>query len=325
MGAGLAGNVLGMVLGMGMQGHNDDRQVNLQGRLGAQQVETWRRMMGIQSQKELEMWEKTGYKAQVEQMRKAGINPALMYGMGGGGGQSMGGGAPMPSGGNAAGGGGQEMAQFGGMGLQAGMAMAQVELIKAQTEKTKVETAKTGGVDTELAKTSIQSLLQGIKSEGVKQALIGVETELKGLEAKYADKSMSDRLQLISGEAVSAVQRGQQMVNETDISDETKDAVIRRIKAEAVGAVLRNTQTRAQTANTNADTALKGQAYEQNIEKLMIEWADMSIKERKIALELRTEGGDSNVGGQLMEVIDDIIMWRAITHGKKPNTPLKKK
>lgn len=325
MGAGLAGQVLGMVLGQGMQGMNDDRQVDMQGRLNAQQAQWQMQLMNHQTRKQLEMWEKTSYGAQVEQMKKAGINPALMYGMGGGGGQTVGGGMPSTGGGSAATGGGREVQDFMGMGLQAGMAQAQIKLMEAQTEKTKVEAAKTGGVDTELARTSIASLLQGIKSEGVKQGLMGVETELKGLEAKYADKSMSDRLQLISGDAVSAVQRGQQMVNETDISNETKAAVIRRIKAEAVGAVLRNAQTRAQTENTQADTQLKGQEFEQKIEKLMIEWSDLSLRERRLALDLRGEGGENNISGQLMEVIDDIIMWRAITHGKKPNTPLKKK
>ena len=36
-----------------------------------------------------EMWEKTNYDAQVEQMKKAGLSPALMYGQAGAGGGTV--------------------------------------------------------------------------------------------------------------------------------------------------------------------------------------------------------------------------------------------
>jgi hypothetical protein len=51
----------------------------------------------------MDMWNKTNYGAQVAQMEKAGLNPALMYGMGGGGGTTAGsqGGGNASSGGNA--------------------------------------------------------------------------------------------------------------------------------------------------------------------------------------------------------------------------------
>lgn len=171
MSGALAGNILGMVLGQGMQGMNDDRQVNLQGRLGAQSVEQWRRMMDLQAQKELKMWEATNYNAQKEQMKKAGLNPALLYGMGGGGGQSMGGGAPMPNSGTASGGGGQEIPQMLGLAQQG---VAQVALLKAQKENieadtqnkkadTTVKTAQEQGMGQENA---IRALLIGTDPEG---------------------------------------------------------------------------------------------------------------------------------------------------------------
>lgn len=90
----------------------------------------------------LDTWNKTNYPAQVEQMKKAGLNPALMYGMGAGGGGQLG------SGGGGAAGQAQahkmetpELAQLGLMNAQKG-------LIEAQTAKTEAEAAKTQGVDT---------------------------------------------------------------------------------------------------------------------------------------------------------------------------------
>ena len=39
----------------------------------------------------MDIWEKTNYKAQMGQLEKAGLNPGLIYGMGGGGGGTVGG------------------------------------------------------------------------------------------------------------------------------------------------------------------------------------------------------------------------------------------
>ena len=41
-------------------------------------------MYNYQMNKQFEMWENTNYSAQVEQLKKAGLNPALLYGKGGG-------------------------------------------------------------------------------------------------------------------------------------------------------------------------------------------------------------------------------------------------
>ena len=76
-----------------------------------------------------EMWEKTNYSAQKEQMKKAGLNPALMYGMSGGGGVTTG-----PSNATAEGQAGNTNI---GMGIQA---VAQLELLKAQKENIEADT-----------------------------------------------------------------------------------------------------------------------------------------------------------------------------------------
>tara|TARA_B110000977_G_scaffold197660_1_gene280761 strand:+ start:168 stop:929 length:762 start_codon:yes stop_codon:yes gene_type:complete len=96
-------------------------------------------LMGLQNQYQrglnqqghdlqMDMWNKTNYGAQIEHMKNAGLNPALMYGMSGGGGSTTG----------SQGGGSQSMGgveQQKNMGIEGAMAMAQMELMKAQAYK----------------------------------------------------------------------------------------------------------------------------------------------------------------------------------------------
>ena len=85
---------------------------------------------------QMKMWEATNYKAQVEQLKKAGLNPGLLYGMGGAGGattnaaQGQG-----PSGTQATKG---EATQMALMGAQTA---AQMALLKARKENIEADTA----------------------------------------------------------------------------------------------------------------------------------------------------------------------------------------
>ena len=93
-----------------------------------------------------DMWNYTGYENQKKQMEAAGLNPALMYGSGGGGGQSTNGGnmsAPNTI---------QPMAVQ--VALQAEQQKAQIELTKAQTNNIKAQTMKTAS--TEMANSALE-------------------------------------------------------------------------------------------------------------------------------------------------------------------------
>lgn len=93
-------------------------------------------------QLQYQMWLKTNYPGQVEQLKKAGLNPALLYGKGGGSGATTG----SQGGGSAAGG-------SAGLGMAAkapGFELygAQADLMKAQAEDLRSQIGKRDGVDT---------------------------------------------------------------------------------------------------------------------------------------------------------------------------------
>lgn len=151
----IAGAVAGPILGLALGGYNDRRQINQQQKLQDQQIKGQKQMTDYNMSKQMEMWKATSYGGQMEQMNKAGVNPSLMYGMGGGGGQSTG-----QANGNVSGGsapqGGREIQDITGMAMQMKaqleLLQAQKENINADTDNKKAETGYTGGVKTDNTK-----------------------------------------------------------------------------------------------------------------------------------------------------------------------------
>ena len=80
-----------------------------------------------------EMWNKTNYEAQLKHMEAAGLNPGLMYGMGGSGGATT-----NTAPGNVSSGHATPSPNIQGMGLQT---IAQIKLLEAQKENIEADTA----------------------------------------------------------------------------------------------------------------------------------------------------------------------------------------
>ena len=102
-----------------------------------------------------EMWDYTNYENQIKHLKEAGLNPALLYGQGGGGGSSAGGGT--------AAGVGLPSSTGVGMGIQWEQMEAQKELAKAQAAKTNAEAAKLMTTDTENVESNTEKNRQEIK------------------------------------------------------------------------------------------------------------------------------------------------------------------
>ena len=102
-----------------------------------------------------EMWDYTNYENQMKHLEAAGLNPALLYGQGGGGGSAAGGGTAagvsLPS------------STGVGMGIQWETMEANKELAKAQAAKTNAEAAKLMTTDTENVKSETEKNKQEIE------------------------------------------------------------------------------------------------------------------------------------------------------------------
>ena len=122
-------------------------------------------------QRNKDLWDYTNYENQKQHIKNAGLNPALIYGMGGGGGVSASGaqgqGVTQPT---------DRSVEMGlkqqGLGLQLESIASQVDLNKSQAEKNKAETEKISGVDTKVQEATIDNLIAQTSNEKVKKGLI---------------------------------------------------------------------------------------------------------------------------------------------------------
>jgi len=88
LGLGAATGAISEGLGLIFQGIKDKQQLKQAGKMQELQIAGNKQLTDYNTAKQLQMWKDTSYGAQKEQMEKAGLYPGLMYGMGGGGGQS---------------------------------------------------------------------------------------------------------------------------------------------------------------------------------------------------------------------------------------------
>ena len=157
-----------------------------------------------------EMWDYTNYENQKRHLEAAGLNPALLYGMSGGGGATAAGAQGMGAGIAS----GHEMGikqQGRGMGLQAAAIASQIDLNNSQAEKNRADAKKTAGVDTTFTETQTEyykelKLLTGDQRNLTtanyevalqKQGLVVEEARKLGLENDWAEDTMQPRIEKV--------------------------------------------------------------------------------------------------------------------------------
>lgn len=225
----IAPTITSAVLGMGLSKYNDKRQLQMQQQLNNQALGMDKARMDYQNQKQLEMWKATNYKAQMDEIKKAGLNSALLYGMSGGGGATVGGGMPSSSSGYAPVGGGEIMGL-----MQMRNQEAQIELMKAQAEKATAEANKTKGVDTKLGETQIESLTQGIENQKAVEELTKIQSRLSNLELNLKEDSYTDTLENIRYTAYKIEEEFRNIRYERILSGETLATKIKIAEADLI-------------------------------------------------------------------------------------------
>lgn len=272
-----AQSLVGTGMGLLLEKHNDKRQLEQQQKLQDQQIKGQKEMTNYNMQKQLQMWKDTNYGAQVEQLNKAGLNPGLIYGMGGGGGTTIGNASGNVSGAQAPSG-GQEVQNMIGQQLQYALLNAQKQNIEADTQNKLVDAAKKSGVDTKeaIARTNVldqeyDNLREDFQIKRLQQTMSNIENYEK-------QASQEDRLDYIEYQAKIASKQAIKAANEANLSTASLQNQIEIIRQQAIGAGIEN-----EFKKSNIE--VNKEKINQWIQTNMREWDKMSQENQKIQIQ----------------------------------------
>lgn len=236
-------------LGLILQKQQDERQLKQQGELLQQQLGINKQQMQFGKELDYDLWKKTSYAGQVEQMKAAGLSPGLAYGQAGGGGATTGGGTGGVGAANAPTGGGEIM------GLQ--LMGAQKRLLEAQAQKTEAEAAKTAGVDTELT---------------------AANTRIARIEGQMKSDTYEETFSRIRAEAQKAEEEWRKAAAEGIVSEETIRTRIEAAKADLAGIGIANELRRAQKDLTD-------EQIKQTVNSVAQRWEEIGVQKGRLELE----------------------------------------
>lgn len=270
-GVGLGIDILGNIMQRGQQQ-----------KLTADQIKAQKEMMDYQQKKQLEMWNATGYGAQMKQLKEAGLNPSLLYGKGGGGGQTIGGGIPSITGGVANN--KTSAMEAVGMGLNIELQKAQIKAIEADANLKNTQAEKTGGVDTQKTTTEIQSLTQGIENQKAQQKLTQVQEAWTKLQTSISGETREDQVWEIRYQARKSKEVLDQLQMQNDITEATVKDKIKEIRYMAIGAGLRNTLTEAGITNTIQNTEQLKAGVRKINNEILVNWDKLTNENKEIEI-----------------------------------------
>ena len=138
----------------------------------------------------------------MKHLKAAGLNPALIYGMGGGGGST--------AGSAQAAGVGNPGTTAVGMGLETAQLMSNIRLTNAEADKAEAEAEKTSGVDTEFTKAQTN--------------LANFNAALADKKGKLTDEQLKTQKQITS----KYTQEVRILMTQADIAEETKENEIQK-------------------------------------------------------------------------------------------------
>ena len=193
----------------------------------------------LQYQKDL--WDYTNAENQVKHYKNAGLNVGLMY----------------ESGGNSASTGsfGIGQSQVGKLDIaQNMMAQKQIELIDAQTDKTKAEAENLRGVDRENKATQTLDLLQGIKNKEAQEELTKMETNLKGLEFEFNFATYEERQELLYNQMKQVEKQNYILDSQGKISKEEAENIKQTVQLRLEGTILDNILKSSTNEQVKANT-----------------------------------------------------------------------
>lgn len=302
----------------------DKRQLEQQKKLQQLAIAGSKEMGEFNTRQQMEIWNATNYQAQIAEMKKAGLNPALMYKQGGGGGttgsSSMGISAATAA----------NAAQTQSAKNEQALAAAQIANITAQTEKTKAETVKIEGVDTDLGKQQITNLQQqinesiaNIKNKEAQTALTKTQNNIAKISESIANETREDQEDQIKWLAMTARENFTKAFNEAWISQKTQQTQIKLVEQQLialeVGINLQRSNidlNKSKITEIANEIAQKWQQVSQGWQGLNNEQQALKIKDFEAGIKANYPSMQNLIGGSIAQTANKIAHW---INGEKYN------
>lgn len=269
----LGGGIGGVVnMGMGLLGQafGNQMQRGQQQALSDQQLAANEKLSDYNFANQLKFWQETNYPAQVEQLKEAGLNPALLYAKGGPGGSTgsptsgMGMGIAAPSTNQAA------------TMIESENAAADIRLKNAQAANIEAQTPQ----EANLMNAQIASITQGVQNQQATEILTKAQTQLQNLQNTMQGATIDDQIAQIKATATEIEQQSQQAVRNNYIDANTMNAKIKTIQGIMLGTFLQNQLTQAQTGQANSQTNLNKQQIQESIQRIQQNWQNIDINKQ---------------------------------------------
>lgn len=283
-GAQLASQAIDNVTGIALSKGSVKRQIKGQKELMEEQARHAKELGEYQQGKQLEMWKNTGVVGQMEQLKKAGLNPGLIYGMSGAGGATTGGGMNTSvSGGNV------DVTGSIGMGIQMATLQSQKNLLDAQTAKTMAEATKIGGVDTTKTGAEIQNLNANTNNQEANTKLTRLNAQMQEMKNYIQNNTLDESVDEAIYRSRQAGEQLEEMERKNEIGSKTKDDEIKTVHQNYLNMIAEAGLLKAQTKGTNANTIKAGAEtvaidserrmnIQRSIGGLLIKWAEVAGK-----------------------------------------------
>lgn len=291
----IADAATGGLISFALSDYNRSQQEGAAKRAEQRQIQGAKEMTDYQKNADYDMWRKTGPVGMMEQIKQAGMSPGVMMGKGGIGGGITGGSGAMPS-----------MQQVPDANsatanqINTMMAMSNMKLMEAQTEKTKAEATKIAGTDTKVGE-------QNIAESKARQALAEINT-------KYENEALDWKLDKIAQEANIALAEAQiknsqqEVENNADVIRARRATIIQEatntaIQASAIESGIRLNEEKIKEISN--DITRKWQELNTTISKNRYEHEDRlkTIEEyTKNALKVAGIHAIGNVAGDIVKI-----------------------
>lgn len=272
LGSSALGSIVGEGMGLLFSGVNNDIQANQQQRLTDIQTKANEDLSAFNFNQQLQLWNETNYPAQVQQLEKAGLNPALLYHGAGAGGTTG-----SPSGGAGMGiAQGTSPTQIAQLALQSQEAQADINLKNAQANNLNAQTPQEAG----LMQAQIASITQGVSNQQAQQALTQAQTITQNLNNQVQGQTIDDSIASIRAAATQVQQTAQQAVRNNWMDQQTMNDKLQTIHGIMLGQYIDNALKQAQTKNIGSDAALKQEQITQITNKIAQDWQQIGINQQ---------------------------------------------